>query len=1233
MIIAITKEGFINRTPKSEFKVQQIGKTENIKKFYSKGINIIKEATLDETLLLFTNGGKCYKIKVSEIPSTTISEIGISLNELFGIRNETFCTLIPIKSFYTDEELNNSYILIMTRYWKIVRQKLKDYIGAKNGITTITLNEGDQLVSAVLCTKEKYLFNCNIYSRGKIFNVEDVPINSLSSKPKGVLCGNGSYLQDIKANNKTYDTFPINLDKDEDVNTSCIIVTSCGYIGRVNTFLMGRATFGPYLLTLRENDYVAFNAFANDKDDLLIVSTSGYNIRFNIGLIKTCKREIKGQLGIKLLENDRIEACCKISAQEDSNTIHEISKWDDYQFIQKQKAIQYRQQGLFIEELSVIEETINTLKQEGISNYIWVRLHEIRKNNLNASTNHAEKSKEQIYDFLNNKNKDNTTIAKEPDSKHLKDDQHERMAVPSWFNICVWSIRDLQSGSTSQKRFYRYFKENFLKGNYIDIEGNTNYAFLLMYDLRDTYHSNLSLLNDYYQHLVEICPKVKEYTVRILKDIIIENKRKELKEQLIVYSTRLQSTHRWIGKNEVVEIGGVRLYRGNFYIGNCFKLPQKILNNNTYNYNCSHIYGPVINPVLPIQKGDAEDEYFCSYQDMTPTQRYEYLKWLSAEYPTEKTCAEFIRYYVYGLEVRLFIDNALAEECKQIITQLSELYNELISLDRNLYIEHCELAETIKEIISTAIVMYYPSSAGEFLPVDELMSCDDYLDYYINQILYGKTELTPEDAYSIAKKTNYFRDLPVILYERNIKDQFISIFQKRFRNYSIIQSNEYYLRESHCIRTNYEGDLYCPEDVNMDFNFPKRPIDTSLIKRPIYEITRKLEEDFYLYNNCIKWTNTPTLLTLLQLPEYIKLEDNNSIYSQQEFFYSMLERNEYHLIDVNYLLDSLGYIRKNEKSLYLQPIQAITNGLNKLKIRIVPLIDINNKNLNFGDKCIIYKTKGVSKVKRTDTYSRIELFIKLAIQLIQADGCNNSDMQFIDKYIETHGDTSGNIRHLKGYFRWLQHKKQPFNKSTKDSINKLLDKGQCKKIVHLLLKLSCNLGDINNKRVDVLTKIFPLLGEDVNNVHSHIHRMLTDDEDFATVEVTTDAKEYVIAQPESQSKRKQKIVKIDTAKLSKLEAQTASAQNMLSEIFIEDENVTSTITSNHSPLITILTRLLTKSEWSKAEVDSICKELNVITGSILEQINDYAYDKVDDVVIEDEDDIIYVNTDYKDQLI
>ncbi|MBQ2882386.1 MAG: hypothetical protein IJE43_01220 [Alphaproteobacteria bacterium] len=405
------------------------------------------------------------------------------------------------------------------------------------------------------------------------------------------------------------------------------------------------------------------------------------------------------------------------------------------------------------------------------------------------------------------------------------------------------------------------------------------------------------------------------------------------------------------------------------------------------------------------------------------------------------------------------------------------------------------------------------------------------------------------------------------------------------------------------------------------------------MKSSINEIISKLQEDFWLYNNCIEWANDSTPLALLQLPKYIELGNGNKIDALQECLYSMLDKCEYCLIDVDSLLDKIGYIKKDEKSLYLQSIQAITNGLKRLKIRTVPLIDVDSKRLNFGDKCVLYKIKGVSQVERTDTYQRLELFVKLVMLLIQADVCNDNDIIFVEEYIDSQSDTSGNTRHLKAYFRWLQHKKLSFDKKTKDSIGKLLSKEQCKQFAHLLVKLSCNQGDINNKRVDVLTKLFPLLGENVDNIHSQIHRMLIDDEDFATVEVTTDAKEYVITQSESQSKHRQKTIKIDTAKLSKLEAQTASAQNMLSEIFNEEENVISTIAPNQSPLITILTRLLTKSEWSKAEVDSICKEFNVITGSILEQINDYAYDKVDDAVIEDDDDIIYVNTDYKDQLV
>ncbi len=843
------------------------------------------------------------------------------------------------------------------------------------------------------------------------------------------------------------------------------------------------------------------------------------------------------------------------------------------------------------------------------------------------------KEEEHINDISNNNNQ---TMLAEEDTSHqetYKNDKQEKMDVPMWADTYIWSIKDLRFGTDSQQRFYRYFKEQFFTGNYIDIEGNTNYAFLLMYDLSNAYRNKTSLLKEHYQHLIEICPKVELYTRRILKDIIIDTKKQELKRQLAKYAGKQEESCRWFSAGEDIEIGGIKLCRGGFYVGDCFKLPKKVIDDNKYHYDCGYIYGPVINPDLPIKKGEIGNEYFCSYQDMTSQQRYAYLQWLSGNTLIEDTCVDLIRYHVYGLELRLFIDKSTTKERKQILLQLFGLYKELRSLDKKVCGDYYQLAYSIKQIISAGIVKYNPSSPNEFLSEDELMSCDDYIDYIINQELKGKTELSAEDAYSVAKKTYLLKNLPIALYENNIKDKFVSLFQKRYKKHSIVQRSEYYIRNTHYIRMGNGGDLYCPEDVNLKFQLPKQPIDAWIVKYPINEITSKLQEDFWLYNNCMEWTNSSTPLALLQLPKYVELGNNNSIDILQEYLYSMLEKCEYYLIDVDSLLDKIGYIRKDEKSLYIQPIQAITNGLKRLKIRIVPLIDVDNKRLNFGDKCVIYKIKGVSQVERTDTYQRLELFVKLVVLLIQADVCNDNDIIFVEKYIDSQSDTSGNTRHLKAYFRWLQYKKLSFDKRTKDSIGKLLGKKQCKQFAHLLVKLSCNQGDINNKRVDVLTKIFPLLGEDVNNIHSQIHRMLIDDEDFATVEVTTDAKEYVIALPESQSKLKQKTVHIDTAKLSKLEAQTASAQNMLSEIFSEEENVASAITPNQNPLITILTKLLTKSEWSKAEVDSICKGFNVITGSMLEQINDYAYDKVDDVVIEDDDDIIYVNTDYKDQLI
>ena len=1007
--------------------------------------------------------------------------------------------------------------------------------------------------------------------------------------------------------------------------------------------LVAMIVIGVYKLIvylLHENNEKAHNTVVNisDKKDSTLkrhrkqlIPKIEHNInKLNLGVIK----DPENHSAELLIESNQKEKCNTMNDNVDC--LHsKMPEWEGYHFSQKHKAEQYRLQGKYEEEVLIIEETISTLEKKGINSAYWNLLHERvkRKLNLCDTSFSRDKSDKISLDFEDDVKLSNREfINQNPCKNEIIEMMNE---VPEWEHNYIWSIDDLQSGNKLQQRFYKYFKEQFLNGNYLDIKGNTNYAFLLMFDLNSSFKSNAPLLKEYYKHLIQICPRVEKYTKNIIKENIVDAKRKYLKDILNKYPTNLQGTSKWINCGEKVEIGGILLKRGGFYLGECFKLPQEVVKNNEWCYESNYIYGPVINPSLPICIGVYnDDDYFCSYQDMVPTQRYEYLQWLSGECSIEEISIDLIKYYIYGLEIRLFIDESTnPNERIKIILQLIALNKQILNLDRDVFVGYYQLTFSIRRIVSASIIKYYPSSPNEFLSEKELMLCEDYIDYIINENLKGKTELISGDAYNIAKKIFRLNNLPIALYENNIKEEFIDLFQKRYKKHSIIQRSEYYIKNIHSIQMHYGGELYNPEKVHLEFQLPKQTIDAWMVKYPINEIVNKLQDDFWSYNNCVEWANDAAPLALLQLPKYIELENSNSINLLKEYLYSMLVKCEYCLIDVDLLLGRMGYVRKDEKSLYIQLIQAITNALKKLGVRINPLIDIDSKRLNFGDKCIIYKIKGVSQVERTGNYSRIELFVKLVVLLIQVDACNDNDIIFVDKFIDSQCEKSGNIRHLKAYFRWLQHKKISFDKKTKDSISKLLDKEQCKQFAHSLLQLSCNKGDINNKRVEVLTKIFPYLREDANNIHSQIHRLMTDDEDFATIEVITEAKEYAISQPNNQLKSNQKVVKIDTAKLSKLEAQTVSAQNMLSEIFSDEDVVESKVSSNKTPLIAILTRLLAKSEWSREEVDTICREYNVITGSILEQINDYSYDKIDDAVLDEDECMIFVNVDYKDRLI
>lgn len=162
------------------------------------------------------------------------------------------------------------------------------------------------------------------------------------------------------------------------------------------------------------------------------------------------------------------------------------------------------------------------------------------------------------------------------------------------------------------------------------------------------------------------------------------------------------------------------------------------------------------------------------------------------------------------------------------------------------------------------------------------------------------------------------------------------------------------------------------------------------------------------------------------------------------------------------------------------------------------------------------------------------------------------------------------------------------------------------------------------------TSSLSLFDADFQNIHTKVHRIITEGEEFATIEKETGTTEYTIDKAATTNKLQ---VSLNDERLTKVEKQTKQAQELLSDIFEENDEGTDSTSQKNNVLLDILKILLTKESWKRDDVEIICQERHLMIGSVLEQINDYSYNRIEDAVIEDDGDTIYVMTEYKDKLI
>ncbi len=820
------------------------------------------------------------------------------------------------------------------------------------------------------------------------------------------------------------------------------------------------------------------------------------------------------------------------------------------------------------------------------------------------------------------------------------DDMCPTEGVPYWGHTYVYSVAELQKANNLQRQFYNYFKAQFLKNRYLDIEDNSNYAFVLMFDLADDYkkHKDYELLKQQLETLAENYPVVAPYINRAISEVVTTVNQEEAENSLQSYDKSRGQLCRWVTSGETIEVQGIKLTRGNFYIGECFRLPDSIIRKNSFytsGYKGAYIYGSVLNPDLPASNEAPSKNIFCSYKDMSPAWRYEYLMWLSGKMQAADVPVEILLFYLYGCEIRMFIDpQTKKSERRAMLSDVIELYKSLYSESAEDY--DGSLQQKIGDFIGCAIVKYFRDNKENFYTKGILKDCSTYQDYYIAHKIAGTKALSPEDAFDIANEIYDIEQLVPSEYISVAREYFMEDFSGLYKNldanFEMTTQNKSFYYYSY-----FNNSYFNSEKIDFCYTIDSLPSNLWMIQDAVRRCCWSVESKFRRYNREKERSDGKETITAIQLlPDNIDIRKIPKIRTLIAHIESEMQSNTYLVKPIDWLLALWEYERKDEKSIHKEYADSIIGGLRRLGFDIVPDYEIDKKRFNFGDICVIYKNEEHYPVKSTTKYDRSELFIKLASHIVLADKASDGDIAFVEQQLKSFNNTAGNHLHLMASIRWrFQAKKQPIDKRAQ-SIVATLTSEQRTDMGNALIRLACINGDIHPKRIDNLKKVLPLLGFESDNIHAQVHRLLTDSDGFAVVEKKSDAVEFAINGEQASAQRPAApSVIINPKKLRFFEQQTKAAQELLSGIFVDEETAKPQTTSDNTPKawMDLLKSLLTKELWTRAEVENMCKERGLMLGAVLEQINDFAYEKVDDAVVEDDGENIYVTLDYKEQLI
>lgn len=317
VVITISHLGYIKRTQLREYRLQNRGgvgakgSTTRDEDF----IEHIYVANTHSTMLFFTRNGKCYWLKVYEIPEGAKASKGRAIQNVINIEpDDKICAYLKVDNLKDEEYINNNYIVLGTKCGVVKKTTLEAYSRPRaNGVNAITIKEGDELLDATLTDGNSQILIAGKNGKCVRFNESDCrPIGRTAAGVRGMT---------LDGDDEVIGMISVGMNDEKAAEHTLLVVSENGY-GKKSPLedyrITSRGSKGVKTINITEKTgkLVALK-YIGDENDLMIINRSGITIRVAASDIRVAGRATQGVRLINIREGDGIAAVCVVNKSEE----------------------------------------------------------------------------------------------------------------------------------------------------------------------------------------------------------------------------------------------------------------------------------------------------------------------------------------------------------------------------------------------------------------------------------------------------------------------------------------------------------------------------------------------------------------------------------------------------------------------------------------------------------------------------------------------------------------------------------------------------------------------------------------------------------------------------------------------------------------------------------------------------------------------------------------------------